>query len=45
MTNAWRNKNIKGRRQGALERLEKINEPNKLQQEQIAVLKERLNIV
>jgi hypothetical protein len=44
MTNAWRNKNIKGRRQGALDRLKKIDKPNKLQQEQIAVLKKRLNI-
>lgn len=42
MTIAWRKKNINGRRQGALSRLEKVKEPNKRQQEEIDVLQKRI---
>ena len=37
-------KNVKARRQGALERLLKVKEPNKRQQEEIAVLEKRINL-
>lgn len=37
-------KNIFNRRKGALERLEKVNEPNERQVKEIEVLKKRLNV-
>jgi hypothetical protein len=37
-------KNIKARRQGALDRLLKVKEPNKRQQEEIAVLQQRIKL-
>jgi len=39
---AWRNKNIKSRRQGALDRLKRIKEPNKRELKDIKILEERL---
>ena len=39
-----RKKNIKARRQGALDRLLKVKEPNKRQQEEIAVLQKRVQL-
>jgi hypothetical protein len=36
-------KNVRNRRQGALERLRKVQEPNERQQKEIAVLEKRLN--
>jgi len=39
---AWRNKNIRSRRQGALDRLKRIKEPNKREEKEIKILEERL---
>ena len=39
---AWRNKNIKVRRQRALDRLKKIKEPNNREEKEIKILEERL---
>ena len=41
-TRAWRNKNIRVRRQRALDRLKKIKEPTKRELRDIAILEERL---
>ena len=37
-------KNIKARRQGALDRLLKVKEPNKKQQDEIAVLEQKVKL-
>jgi len=37
-------KNIKARRQGALDRLLKVKEPNKRQQDEIAVLEKKTKL-
>jgi hypothetical protein len=37
-------KNIKARRQGALDRLLKVKEPNKRQQDEIAVLEQKVKL-
>jgi len=42
MTNAWRKKNIQGRRQNALDRLLKVKNPNKRQKAEIETLEKRL---
>jgi len=39
---AWRNKNIRSRRQRALDRLKTIKEPNKRELKDIKILEERL---
>ena len=44
MTNAWRKKNIVGRRQGALDRLLKVKNPNDRQKSEIETLKKRVKI-
>ena len=41
MTRAWKNKNIKNRRQRALDTLLKVQKPNERQTAEIAVLQER----
>jgi len=42
MTNAWRKKNIVGRRQGALDRLLKVKKPNDRQKAEIETLQGRI---
>ena len=42
MTNAWRKKGINKRRQGALDRLLKVKEPNKRQLGEINILEKRI---
>ena len=44
MTNAWRKKNIVGRRQGALDRLLKVKNPNDRQKSEIETLEKRVKI-
>ena len=44
MSNAWRKKNITGRRQGALDRLLKVKKPNDRQKAEIETLEKRLKI-
>ena len=41
-TRAWRYKNIRSRRQKALERLQRIKEPNKREKKDMEVLEARL---
>ena len=44
MARARRNKNLRNRRKGALERLEQVKEPNKRQEKEIETLKKRLGV-
>jgi|TARA_B100000035_G_C20608156_1_gene382756 hypothetical protein len=43
MTRAWRKKGLIERRQGALDRLLKVKEPNKRQEQEIEILKKRIH--
>jgi len=38
-------KNLQNRRKGALERLERVKEPNKRQEKEIETLKNRINVL